>query len=381
MNILVLHSSSDLYGASKILLQTISYLSKKDHKIIVIVSEEGPLTDLIKKEGCEVRIVKLGILRRKYFTPAGLINRITAIKKATAQIKEIVSSNNIDIIYSNTTTVLAGAFLARKMNIRHVWHLHEIITQRWLSKIIGWIVNRYSDKVIVVSNAVKKYWKQHVDENKITVVHNGLEYQKYLLADGASLRNELGLSEEDILIGMVGRVHPWKGQTYFLNIAKHVLDVYPDVKFIMVGDVFPGNEYLYDEIQKTKSDLGISDQVIDLGYRKDIPQILSALDVFVLPSILPDPLPTVVLEAMAAAKPVVATAHGGSTEMVVHGETGFLVPWDDASEVASIILKLISNRVTSRQFGNKGRERVKTLFSSAAYFNNIEKALFSHSGL
>jgi glycosyltransferase involved in cell wall biosynthesis len=378
MNILVLHSSSDLYGASKILLQTVSYLLKKGHKIIVIVSEEGPLPDLLRKEGCEVYIIKLGTLRRKYFTPSGIINRVSAIKKAIKGIGKIALNRDIDIIYSNTTTVLAGAFLAKRMNIRHVWHIHEIITQKWLMKVIGWVVNRYSDKAIVVSNAVKKYWQDYVDENKIAVVYNGLDYQKYLHADGSLLRSELGLSAEDLLIGMIGRVHPWKGQTYFLNIAKHVLNGYPNVKFIMVGDVFPGNEYLYDEIRKTISDLSIQEQVIDLGYRNDIPKILSALDIFVLPSVLPDPLPTVVLEAMAAAIPVVATAHGGSTEMVLDQVTGYLIPWDDASKAASVILKLTSSKTLREEMGSRGRDRVQSMFSGDAYFRNIEQVIFSN---
>lgn len=377
MNILVLHSSSDLYGASKILLHTVSYLSKRKHIIIVVLSEEGPLADLIRREGCVVHIIKLGILRRKYLTLSGLVNRFKTIKKAKRILRKIIGDNHVDIVYSNTTSVLAGAFLVRKMNVKHVWHIHEIITQRWLLKILGWIVNRYGDKIIVVSNAAKEHWKSYVDENKLYVVYNGLDYERYLTSNASLIRQELGLSKNDILVGMIGRVHPWKGQTYFLNIAKQLAETQPNVKFVMVGDVYPGNEYLYDEIEKTKCDLGIKNQIIDLGYRKDVPEILSALDIFILPSIAPDPLPTVILEAMAAGKPVIATAHGGSVEMVQDNVSGFLIPWNDSLKASKIILPLIENKPLREAMGLKGRQRVQSLFSREAYFENMGKIIFS----
>jgi glycosyltransferase involved in cell wall biosynthesis len=374
MNILVLHSSSDLYGASKILLQTVDLLSNKGNKVIVVLSEEGPLASAIREKGILIYIIRLGILRRKYFTLKGFVNRIFTIKKAKKEITNIVRKHDIEIIYSNTTGVLVGALAANANKIRHIWHIHEIITHpKWFLKSLGWIVNKSSNRVIVVSNAVKKHWQQYIDEDKIRVIYNGLVYDNYLIADGRSVREELSVTSEDVLIGMIGRVHYWKGQNYFLNIIKHISNKYPSAKFVMVGDVYPGYEYLYDELESTKSKLGIHNQVVDLGYRKDIPQILSALDIFVLPSILPDPLPTVVLEAMAASKPVVATAHGGALEMVQNGSTGLFIPWDDAYKAAEIISELIENKQMRKSMGQNGKERVITLFSDKAYNKKIEE--------
>lgn len=378
MTILVLHSSSDLYGASKILLNTVNYLCKKGHKIVVVLSEEGLLAKLMRAEGCVVHIFKLGIIRRKYFTPAGLINRMVTIRKAVKNLKKLISDYQVDIVYSNTTSVLAGAFVVKQARVKHVWHIHEIITQGWLLKVLGKIVNSYGDEVVVVSNAVKWHWNKYVDENKLHVVYNGLNYEKYLASNGSEIRQKLGLQDNEVLIGMIARVHPWKGQVYFLNIAKHILDVFPDVKFVMVGDVYPGNEYLYGEIEKVKTELGIQDRIIDLGYREDVPQILSGLDIFILPSTAPDPLPTVILEAMATAKPVVATAHGGAIEMLEDGETGFLVPWNDAAKASKIILPLIENKCMRESMGLKGRNRVQRLFSSDKYHERFEEILFSN---
>ena len=98
---------------------------------------------------------------------------------------------------------------------------------------------------------------------------------------------------------------------------------------------------------------------------------MNVLDILVLPSILPDSFPTVILEAMAAAKPVVATAHGGAIEMIVEGETGFLVPWDNAEAAAKPISELVENNVMRKEMGEIGRSRVLDKFSPEAFQRNF----------
>lgn len=376
MNILILHSTSDLYGASKILLHTATYLATRNNNVYVLLSEEGALADALRGKGVQVIITRLGVLRRKYFNISGGFNRFFTIRKAIKTIGKLIDQYKIDLIYSNTTTVLAGAFVARKKRIRHIWHIHEIISSPvWFLKAQGWLVNRYSHKVIVVSEAVKKSWQSVVKPEKIEVIYNGIDYAPYECADGSQIRQKLDLAKDDVLIGMIGRVHPWKGQKYFLEIAGKIAKQVPQTRFAMVGDVYPGNEYLYSELEESKKELGLSDRVTDLGYRTDVPQILAALDVFILPSTLPDPLPTVVLEAMAAGKPVVATNHGGAPEMIIDGDTGYLIPWDNAEKATTIILQLVNNEKERKIMGTKGSERVRKVFSEQSYYTKLEKAI------
>ncbi|RZK15313.1 MAG: glycosyltransferase, partial [Pedobacter sp.] len=158
-------------------------------------------------------------------------------------------------------------------------------------------------------------------------------------------------------------VNHWKGQDYFIDIAKQILNSEPDTKFVIAGDAYPGNEHLVDKlINRIKNELP-SQSVFYIGYRTDIPNILKSIDIFVLPSILPDPFPTVILEAMASSKPVVATNHGGALEMVAHTETGIIIPYDDADQSAGEILKLIRDREKILSMGKLGNIRIHTLFS------------------
>ncbi|MCL6258964.1 glycosyltransferase family 4 protein [Aquiflexum sp. TKW24L] len=366
-NILMLHGSSDLYGASKIFLESVRTLMHADYGVIVVLSEEGPLVQELQSLGTTVHIHKLGILRRKYFNPPGLLNRIKTILKAKTYLETLMVQNNITHIYSNTSAVLVGAFLKRKNEVRHIWHLHEIlVSPRWFVKTIGKIVNRNADKVVVVSQAVWDNWKEKVDKSKMVLVHNGIDYRPYLETK-TDIRNQISGIDRKVLIGMIGRINHWKGQDYFLEIAQKLVQQHDNIHFVIVGDAYPGTEILVAEMKEKIEKTGLQPHVSYLGFRKDIPEILKTLDIFVLPSILPDPFPTVILEAMASGKPVVATAHGGANEMVLEGETGFLIPWDDAESAAATISALVNDEVLRKEMGDKGRSRVLKKFSPEAF--------------
>jgi glycosyltransferase involved in cell wall biosynthesis len=375
MNILILHGSSDLYGASKILLVTVRLLIKKGDTPIVVLTENGPLADELKALGAEVIFIPLGILRRKYKTIPGIINRLSVIRNAYSAIKTLIKERKIGLVYSNTTAVLAGAFAASSLGIRHIWHVHEIIEHpKWMYRFLGGLLNRYSHKVIVVSEAVQKSWSKYVSPEKLQLVYNGIDYSPYLLSSG-KLRKELGIDDQTVVIGMIGRVHYWKGQAYFLQIASALSKQYDNVRFVLIGDAFPGYEYLYEQLGALIKQENIGHLVTDLGYRTDVAELLHGFDILVLPSTLPDPFPTVVLEAMASAKPVAATAHGGALEMVDENGTGVLIPLNDVQKASLIIGKLISNKVLRIQMGEAARKKVLEEYSTEAFENKMINVL------
>ena len=367
MNILILHGASDLYGASKILLIVTEILSRNGHKPIVVLSEDGPLTAELQKLGIEVKIIRLGILRRKYFNISGLFNRAFVSFKAWKQLSRLIDEKKPELIYSNTTGVIIGSLLARKKGIKHIWHVHEIITRpAAFTRIIGYLLNNFSDKVIVVSDAVKRHWKQTVESSKLVRIYNGIDITPFR-DTSTSLRDELNISPDALIIGMIGRVNHWKGQDYFLKIAKILSDKYSRLYFVMAGDAFPGNEHLIAELNENIQRMGLQNKVFNIGYRTDIVNILNALDIFMLPSILPDPFPTVILEAMSAARAVVATNQGGAPEMIEDRRSGILIPLREAENAAKKIGYLIENEIERNQMGALAKERVQLKFSHEAF--------------
>ena len=374
MKILLLHSSSDQYGASKILLGIVQLLVKRNHQVWVVLSEEGPLSNDLLQAGAEVIYIRLGILRRKYFSPTGIINRLITINQAKKELEKIIRQKNIDLVYSNTTGVLAGAFAASKCRIKHIWHVHEIIeSPRWFTQILGKIMRQYANSVVVVSEAVKQSWLSVIPENKMVVVHNGIDYTPYLQAQ-PSIQASFGFPEDALIIGMVGRVHYWKGQDYFLQIAALLHVRFPQLRFVMVGDAFPGYEYLYAQLDNQMQQLQVQDVVKQLGFRNDIPSLMQSIDLLLLPSQLPDPFPTVILEAMASEKPVIATQMGGALEMIEPGITGDFMPHDRAEAAANIVSNWL-NKEKLHQAGKAARQRVLEKFSKESWENKLIKII------
>ena len=377
MRILLLHSSSDLYGASKIFLQTVQILKGQGHTCFVVVSSKGPLVEKLKQVDIPVIVINLGIIRRKYFTPLGIINRINKWRKASIFLNNYISKNGIEFVYANTTAVLLGAYLANKNKIKHIWHVHEIIEKpRFLFRFIQWIMKHYTTKIICVSKAVQDHWIKNSPslQTKIQIIYNGIgPIEK---STSINFKTHYEIPKEAIVIGMAGRVHFWKGQQYFLQIAKQLLQQNlntnhtPPIYFIITGDAFPGYEYLVDEILAFIKENILSDRIFYTGFEDQMDKFYSTIDLLILPSQLPDPLPTVVLEAMQYGIPVVATAQGGALEMIIENETGIFIPLDDVSAATNSIYNLLENR-DQIKMKQKCIERVNTNFSATVFDNNI----------
>ena len=178
-NILLLHSSNDLYGASKIFLQLIDLFLSKDFNIHVVLPEKGKLDDLLNKKEITISYNELGVLRKKYLNPLGLVNRLVFNIKAIKFLSNYIKIHSIDLVYTNTSTILCGGIAAKKNGIYSLFHVHEIPKGNWLYEFFsGKIINRISHKVLAVSNSVKSHWLKYINEFKIERVYNGIEYKK-----------------------------------------------------------------------------------------------------------------------------------------------------------------------------------------------------------
>lgn len=385
--ILYVHSSDEMYGADVILLQLIEGLDKKRYRPIVVIPTDiiyqGRLTQALIEKNVKTIHLKTAILRRKYFTPQGIIYFFGRLFISTVSILRIIRRESVDIVHSNTSAVIPGALAAWLARKRHVWHIHEIIIYpHFLWRFTSWILPRLSDKVVAVSGPTRDHLCEgdQLNKSKAIVIHNGIDLAKIEVGKGKGLhvRQEWGISTDQILVGMVGRVSNWKGQDYFLKVAHLVDQVHPEARYALVGGTFPGQEELIDKIKAMTKELGLEQKVTINDFRPDIPAVLDAYDVFVLPSTLPDPFPTVVLEAMAAGKPVVANAHGGCVEMVDHEKTGFLVSPDQPNQMASAIQYLIENQEERLCMGQRGKERLIANFSLESFtrkWNDLYESL------
>ena len=175
------------------------------------------------------------------------------------------------------------------------------------------------------------------------------------------------------VVGIIGNIDRWKGQLVVLRAIKELKAVYPDIICLIVGTVLKGAENYKQELDEYISNNGLDKNVIFTGFIKDIPNIISIFDILVHASIEPEPFGRVILEGMAANKPIVATNEGGVPEIVINNETAILVPMNDSSKMADAIKYYLSNKAIAETMAAKGRQRLIKLFSTEKMVQDVEK--------
>jgi glycosyltransferase involved in cell wall biosynthesis len=371
-NILLLHSSNDLYGASKIFLQLIDLFITRDFNVHVFLPEKGKLDDFLIKKDIKIEYLELGVLRKKYLNPLGLINRLVTNIKAKAFLSKYIKDHSIDLVYTNTSTILSGGIAAKKNGVPSLFHIHEIPTGNKLYEFLsGKIINWYSSKVLTVSNSVKKHWLKYIDDKKIERIYNGIIFNK------TNSLIKLERDQDDFVITSVARIIPYKGHGYLIDIANELIKKSSKFKFLIVGDTLP-NYLSYEKSVKQKvKDLGLEDQIKFLGFIEDVSSILKKSDLFIHPAIAPDPLPTVLFESLYNDLPSVATNLGGAIEILDNGNNGILIPYNDPKKAANLINEYCSNDKLQKKHLENSKKNFKINFTPESFNKNILKEVNS----
>jgi len=225
------------------------------------------------------------------------------------------------------------------------------------------------DLIIAISQGEKKILvKGGINTRKIKVIPDGIDYSPFEEATSIDyLRKELSFEPEDFLVGIVAHLADHKGHEYLIEATRILKQKAPRIKMIIVGE-----GPLQMKLSKKVKEIRVEDMVFFLGFREDIPQILSSLDIFVLSSKI-EGMGTSIMDAMASSLPVVATRVGGIPKVVVDGETGLLVPPKNPEALAEAILRIYNNRELAERLGQKGHEVVHAKFSAEAMAAKIIK--------
>jgi sugar transferase (PEP-CTERM/EpsH1 system associated) len=228
-------------------------------------------------------------------------------------------------------------------------------------EILHRLTGRLDDCTIAVSELVRKTYiaRAGVPEDRVITIHNGVDAERFPIKDAsvaARIRANLGIPLDAPVIGTVGRLHRQKDLASLLTAMVQVRARFPAVRLLLVGE-----GELRGDLEALAKSLGLVDAVTFAGSRPDVAEILATLDVFVLPSLW-EGMPNTVLEAMSVGLPVVATAVGGTPEVVVDGQTGILVPPQEPARLAEAIMLLLQDPEFGRKLGRVGRARVMSQF-------------------
>lgn len=206
--------------------------------------------------------------------------------------------------------------------------------------------SRRVDGSIAVSDAIFRNMVRHGFKSKtMEMIYDGIDPDSFEGPfDPLRVKNGLGIPVESKIIGIIGNVRSWKGQKYFIEAFRILLRDYEDLYGLIIGGWSEMDLEYLGELQRSVRDAGLEERVRFLGYRKDTPALLSVLDVFVHASIRPEPFGMVLLEAMAARVPVIATRFGGPIEILNGGTCGALVPSEDAGSIAEACGRYLTDR-------------------------------------
>jgi len=380
-NILVVHNNNDFYGAEKVLLELLSRLDRSRFVPIVVLPTDtrhiNRLSPELAKLNIECCFIPLGVLRRKYFKLQKLPRFSFEVLAGVRELVRLIRKRNIALVHTNTNTILASPLAARFTGVPHIWSIHELMVEpATVRSALHYMIPRFSTRVVTVSQAVRHHMLKDAAKfaERFTFVRGAIDVEPFLNAKGrARVRAEWGVKDNEVLIGMVGRVTRWKGQSIFVQAAKLIAGRHPKAKFAAVGGVFDTETFYMDRFRQDVREAGLESKLTINDFRADMPDVFAAFDIFVLPSILPEPFGLVVIEAMASGKPVVATAPGGPSETVVDGKTGFLVPPSDACAMVQALEVLLAEPQKRSSMGDAGRRRACEMFSLPRYVTEFEE--------
>lgn len=262
-----------------------------------------------------------------------------------------------DIVHTHAWgTLVEGLVAARWAGVRAVVHgEHGSLQTRWRHRFVQRAVWARVDRVLSVSQALADRMRSEIGFEAVTTIRNGVDLGRFGAGHRERGRAALGVGAGHLVIGTVGRLVPVKDQGVFLQALARLAAESPDVQGVVVGD-----GPLRGDLEVLASSLGLAGRLRWLGSRADVPDLMAGFDVFVLSS-ESEGLSNTILEAMACARPVVATRVGGADELVVDPDTGRLVPPKDPMAMTEALREFLDQR-RREEAGRAGRERVERHF-------------------
>lgn len=344
-----------------------SGLQKRGHQVIFLGDPQSPPVKKARKFG-------LRTIDGFFLSTTNPVQMIYAIKK----IAEIVEQEKIDVINvhrgeGHFLSAVAKRMAKKKFLLIRTRGDVRVPQPHILNKIL---YNRWTDGVIATCEVIKSSYRKNLNLNKtmFSSILTGID-EKYFSTDfsNKSSRESYGIQNNELVVGMVGRLSPIKGHRYYIQAADFVLKKIPQVKFVIAGE---DAQIQMTELERMTQELKIKESFIFLGKVKDIREVISLFDIGVVASIGSETICRVALEYMALAKPVVGTDINAIPEVVRDKFNGIIVPAKDSKKMGEAILELLQDRAAREKMGKTGRVLSETEFSLDSFAQKTEEVYF-----
>lgn len=385
MRVMFMQSQTFFGADSELHAQLMRYFDRSQLKVnVALTSEDNKILSVSAKRHIEaipdvtIYSTSFGYSRARVSNPIELINGMAHTMARLAKIKTFIRKENIQIIHGTEKPrdAFYGVLLSKLTGAKSVVHMH-VGYGDWLSSPVKWSL-RHADAILAVSPfSAKLIIDAGYPAERVHTVLNSLDLSSSRWNSTNSTletRRSLGVPDAAVVLGVVSRLFLYKGHRHLLEALAAVKERMPDYRLIIVGEddvrSHPGGGSFTAELTDLARHYGISDKIIFTGFRSDIPALMNSFDIYTMPS-WEESFGMVYLEAMAMHKPVVAWKLAGPEEIIVDGETGFLVPPKDIERLGNALLALSQDSELRQRFGQAGRRRVEEKFSSERMCSDV----------
>ncbi len=368
-NLLYVFDNMEFGGGERVFAQIINRLSSKKYKIMVACLPTGTFIEKIEESSAHIEPVDMS----NRFNPGVIL-----------QLSSLIKRERVDIVHSQGARADFFARVAAKLAsapivVSTVPMPVEGFDVNPIRKLIYKTFNRFSERFVdmfmVVSDALEKTMieKHRIAPQRVVKIYNGIEKDEYCMEEDELIRRrfrfrkESGLEDDVPVVGAIGRLVWQKGFEYFIEAIPDVLKNSKETRFLIVGE-----GTLKDKLEAKSKNLKLEDKIIFTGFRSDIKDVLASIDIFVMPSLL-EGLPMILLEAMAMAKPIVATHIDGVKEVLNNGVTGLLAPPKDPKALSETIVDLLNHRDKAYQMGLAARRVVEERYGVDIMVQKVEE--------
>lgn len=392
--ILYFHHGGAIGGAPLSLLFLLRALDRSRYIPIVVTTRPGPIIDLYRHEGIETHVATdvstnvegriddfshttLEWYNHRHWWP--LPGRLLRFGASIRNAQRIVERFQPDLVHLNSSTLAAAAIGTRRAGVPLVWHIREPLARGYLGLRRAWlrsVIHRTADRVVAISHHDAG---RLLPSERIRVIYNFVDLAHFdRNLSGDAVRAELGIAPDAKVVVMLGGVAPPKGTLTLVRALPRVLAAHPGVRFLVAGPAprtldeggvkglakrLLGVDAYQRRVIRALNETNAGDALTFTGVRQDIPQVIAASDLLIFPSTVPH-FARPVIEAAAMAKPAIASDLGGPAELIVHGETGLLVPPNNPGALADAITELLNDPDRASEMGEAGYQRACKHFNA-----------------
>lgn len=374
LNVMQVVRNLEIGGGQEVVRTLAENLAEDGCRPVVCTFKDGPLRQDIESLGIPVEV-----LPGRGYSVVAFPLFISDLVRIRRDLVHVVKRYRVDVVQTHLLRVLDFVILTLRYRrdllvfwtfqnayftlredhlARHKWLLGP---KQFAYRVLYRLAARWVDGFIAVSEDVKTALQEAfgIPPDKITVLCNSVDVRRYQQpVDRARIRRELGLAESARVMIVVATFKEQKGHRYLVEAAPPVIEQYPGLHILFVGD-----GELREELQLQVRDAGVEGHVHFLGFRQDIPELLAASDCFVLPSLW-EGLPMALVEAMATGLPIIATEVSGSKQAMIDGETGLLVAPGDVAQLEEAMVRMLSQPDQARAMGIAAQRRAESHFGA-----------------